>query len=118
MSISNVTAYIVAVTTVSEMNAHEHWRVRQKRAKAQRLAARLATASARNLAALRLPLRITLTRCSPRFLDSDNLVASQKHVRDGITDALGLDDGDPRLNWLYEQRPGKAARTYVEIRGA
>ena len=40
-------------------------------------------------------------------LDSDNNVAAFKHVRDGVTDALGLkDDDDPRLTWAYDQEKG------------
>ena len=47
---------------------------------------------------------ITLTRVAPGTLDrEDNLTAGFKAVRDGIADALGLDDRDGRLRWHYEQ---------------
>ncbi len=100
----------LAIRTVSEANAHEHWRLRQKRAKAQR-----STAGVVVLAALREPGRprvappctVTLTRLAPsNGLDTDNLAGSQKHVRDGIADALGIDDRNPAVTWLYDQQRG------------
>ncbi len=103
-------ALTLAIRTVSEANSHEHWRLRQKRAKAQR-----STAGVVILAALRapgtrrvtFPATVTLTRLAPsQGLDSDNLAGSQKHVRDGIADALGIDDRDPRVTWLYDQERG------------
>ena len=56
-----------------------------------------------------------LTRIGPRRLDSDNLAAALKHVRDGVADALGMDDGDPRLVWLYGQRRGKPGEYAVLV---
>lgn len=104
-------AFTVPVRTVSEANAHEHWRVRQKRAKVQRFYASLLT---------RVPDHwdkaiVTLTRIAPRALDSDNLAGSQKHVRDGIADTLGIDDRDPRVEWRYAQRRGKPREYAVEV---
>jgi len=69
-----------------------------------------------DLAARKISVR--LTRVGPRRLDSDNLAAALKHVRDGVADALGVDDGDPRLEWIYDQqrcRPGEYA-VLVDIR--
>jgi hypothetical protein len=104
---------VIPVRTVSEANSHEHWRARQRRAKEQRgIALLVARGLGKPPAA---PLTITLTRVSPRALDSDNLAGSQKHVRDGIADWLGVDDGDPRLTWLYEQRRGAAGATEITI---
>jgi hypothetical protein len=59
-----------------------------------------------------MPCSITLTRIAPRRLDSDNLARSLKAVRDGIADAIGVDDGDPRLEWRYAQEQG-AVREYA-----
>ena len=47
--------------------------------------------------------RISLIAMLRRTLDSDNLVGSQKPLRDAIAATLGLDDADPRLNWEYAQ---------------
>ena len=46
---------------------------------------------------------------------SDNLAAALKHVRDGVADALGMDDGDPRLVWLYGQRRGRPGEYAVLV---
>jgi hypothetical protein len=52
-----------------------------------------------------LPCTITLTRMSSsaRMLDDDNLRGVLKAVRDGISDKLGIDDGDARITWKYDQ---------------
>lgn len=49
-------------------------------------------------------LVITLTRLAPGRLDhEDNLTAGFKAVRDGIADALGVNDRHPTLRWFYAQ---------------
>ncbi|MEK7178592.1 MAG: hypothetical protein AAB721_02980 [Patescibacteria group bacterium] len=48
-------------------------------------------------------LVITLTRRGPGMLDDDNLAAGFKPVRDGIADALGVNDSNPMLRWFYAQ---------------
>lgn len=119
------------IRTVSEANSHEHWRKRAKRAKRQRHAAKAGTwAGAAKFAPFRavafdngelicraniVPVVVIITRIAPRDLDSDNLAGSQKHVRDGIADALGIDDRDPRVEWLYAQRRGAPKEYAVEI---
>ncbi len=61
-----------------------------------------------------LPAVVTLTRLAPSSgLDDDNLRGALKSVRDGVADALGLDDRDPRVSWRYEQR-----RTHPRKTGA
>ena len=55
-----------------------------------------------------IPLLIRITRISPGHLDHDDGVnISAKHVRDGVADALGLDDRDGRISWRYAQRSCK-----------
>lgn len=48
-------------------------------------------------------LVITLTRIGSGMLDGDNLAAGCKHLRDGIADALEVNDAHPRLRWFYSQ---------------
>lgn len=48
-------------------------------------------------------VHVRLVRYGPRRLDSDNLAAAFKPIRDGIADALGVDDGSDRVAWSYEQ---------------
>jgi len=57
-----------------------------------------------------LPLVVTLTRIAParfRRMDSDNLSGAFKQVRDGIAERMGVDDGDPRWIWRYQQEAGE-----------
>lgn len=56
-----------------------------------------------------VPCRVVITRVSPRPLDSDNLTGSAKHVRDEVAAWLGVDDRDPRVEWLVAQEKGPAA---------
>ena len=94
------------IRTWSEANARVHWGKRARRARKQRDAARMlvrmAGADVEGLGTI----TVTLTRIAPRALDSDNLSSALKAVRDGIADALGLDDGDSRLDWRYAQHCG------------
>jgi crossover junction endodeoxyribonuclease RusA len=94
---------------VNETNAREHWAARSSRAKAQRGITSLRLSAELRANPWRPPgdrWRISITRLGPRRLDDDNLAASAKHVRDGVADALGIDDGDERLAWEYHQRRG------------
>lgn len=64
---------------------------------------------------VKLPVDVTITRIAPRKLDDDNLAASAKSVRDGIADALGCKDNDPRVTWTYAQERGAAKAYAVRI---
>lgn len=99
----------------SVANLREHWSKRAKRTKSHRT---LALAYTR--AALRAPLPpgrldVSLVRIAPRALDSDNLASACKGLRDGIADALGIDDGDRRLTWSYGQRKGAPRQYGVQV---
>lgn len=76
-------------------NARVHWRVRAKAAKAYREACGWACKAAGLTAPLtigKLHLWIDFYPPDKRRRDDDNLVASFKNGRDGVADALGLDD--------------------------
>lgn len=108
---------------VSESNARGHWSKRKKRAGQQRGVTRLVIASRRALRGDILdthPLLVTFTRLAPsKGLDDDNLRGALKAVRDGMADALGIDDADPRVTWEYgqERRKTYAVRIRIEERG-
>ena len=118
--------FAIPIRTVSEANRREHWAAKAKRAKAQRgLAGALTRLNLINAEPCKFDAprnsrrrSVTLTRVAPRKLDTDNLARSLKAVRDGIADALGIDDGDERVAWLYAQRRGapKTHEVEVEIR--
>jgi hypothetical protein len=114
--------YVVNIRTVSEANraSHEHWRKRQQRAKQQRSNAAWSAEACSKPKRWPLPCVIKLTRIAPsNGLDSDNLPVSMKHVRDGIADAMGIDDRDPRVTWEYSQERGapKQYAVRVEVTG-
>ena len=110
----------VLVRLVNGANAREHWAVRANRAKAQRAQAALAlraSAIGRPLA-LQIAgggLTITITRRGGRRMDDDGLTISAKHVRDGIADWLGIDDGDKRLTWIVRQDKAPRGQHWVDV---
>lgn len=86
-----------------------------RKAKERRLGM-LAVAGSRETVPV-LPVVVTITRVAPRALDDDNLAYAAKAIRDGIADALGVRDNDPRVSWRYEQRkPERGCKPAVEIR--
>ena len=125
---------VLPIRTRSEANRREHWAAKAKRAKEQRGVAAMLVRRAYNAsgarkpdasgaltlrgkAVLSEPVTITLTRIAPRKLDSGNLEASFKAVQDGVADALGIDDGDERLTWVYGQLKGdpKEYEVWVDV---
>jgi len=53
-----------------------------------------------------VPALVRFTRISTGRLDDDNLGAALKHIRDGIAQALKVDDGGPFVRFEYAQRRG------------
>lgn len=108
----------VPVKLVNVANAREHWAVRAKRAKAQRLETRSALMHHSRmpvLVALDSGISITITRRGGRRMDDDGLTISAKHVRDGIADWLGIDDGDKRLTWVVKQDKAPLGMHWVDV---
>jgi crossover junction endodeoxyribonuclease RusA len=106
---------LLPVRTWSEANVRGHWGKRARRAKRQREAARLLVRAARIAIPKSGPVAITLTRIALRALDSDNLASGFKAVRDGVADALGVDDGSARIEWRYAQERGKPGEYAVKV---
>jgi hypothetical protein len=100
----------IPVRIVSVANMREAWQARHRRAKAQRMSAAyslIADVGKRPVQiGERSELRIKLTRYGGRRMDSDNLQAAFKAIRDGVADWLDMDDGSPLLHWEYEQAKG------------
>lgn len=93
--------FTLPIKTVGGLNAREHWRKRAARVKVERSTAMLAARSA--LGGDPRPCIVTLIRLSPGTLDDDNLQGAGKAIRDGIADAIGVDDRDPAIEWRYDQ---------------
>jgi hypothetical protein len=109
---------LLAIRTESEANLRENWHVKAKRVQTQRQITRVMVGQHQKDWRDDSPgvgYVITLTRIAPRPLDSDNLARSFKAIRDGIADALGIDDGSKRLTWNYAQEKGPPKQYAVRI---
>lgn len=103
----------VPLPTINPLNRREHHHARARRVAKERGLTTLCL-RANGGPPPALPVVVTLTRVSPRAMDSDGAIASQKSVRDAVAAWLGVDDRDtPELVWRYEQRKGPVG---VEIR--
>lgn len=87
-------------------NLREHWAVRAKRMKQHRFHGAYQTRKLIPLDDVEETDRIyvLIVRHGVRKLDSDNLASAAKGLRDGIADALDIDDGSERIQWSYEQQ--------------
>ena len=104
---------LIPVQTVSINNRREHWAVRATRTRHHRRIAAMivSTAIKKRGMPITFPLVIDMVRLASRRMDDDNLRAALKALRDGIADALGVDDGDRRLTWNYFQSSYTASST-------
>ena len=102
-------------------NQREHWSDSAGRARLQRTQSAMMTRLKLQTRGVRSAVEqamgngglvVHITRIAKRSLDEgDNLPASAKHVRDGVSDALEVDDADKRVSWTYEQKAGEPAVT-------
>lgn len=60
-------------------------------------------------------MAVTMVSVRRRRCDDDNLVAACKPLRDAIAATLGVDDGDPRIQWRCEQIIGSPVGVVVLI---
>lgn len=86
----------------SESNARGHWAAKHRRTAATR--GPVALLARPQVSGLVGPWSVLMTRVAPRKLDDDNLRGALKAARDGVADALGVDDADDRVTWQYDQR--------------
>lgn len=93
------------IKTISEANCRQHWRVKSKRRQEQQQTITGMLMNALRGREIELPCVVKLTRVGPKRMDDDNLAGSFKGTRDAIARKLGVDDGDPRIKFQYEQCP-------------
>jgi len=94
----------VPVQLKNTSNGREHWRATAKRAKLVRETTRMLIQVATN--GKTFPLIVRLVYVGPRQLDDDGIASAVKSLRDGVADALGVDDRDPRVVWVPDQERG------------
>jgi hypothetical protein len=87
------------------------WRASSARRKKQRRDANYLTPRR-----MQVPAIVLMTRLSSGELDDDNLRPALKSIRDGIADALGIDDRDPSVRWEYAQARCKRGDEGVRVR--
>jgi len=86
-------------------NSREGWRATAKRAQLVRETTRMLIQGATN--GKTFPLIVRLVYVGPRQLDDDGIASAVKSLRDGVADALGVDDRDPRVVWVPDQERGE-----------
>lgn len=102
---------VLPLRTISGANAREHWAVKAKRVRNERIVtARLWPLKWRRKD-WDWPIVVWLTRRAPSGgLDDDNLRVALKAIRDQVAHELGLkSDRDPRVAWQYGQERGPYA---------
>lgn len=107
----------VPVRTISAINAREHWAVRAKRVKSERIATAWALRGACSEGLIKREPIVRLTRLMGprgRMLDDDNLRSALKSVRDSVAEWLRADDADERITWVYAP-PERAAQWGVRV---
>ena len=106
---------MLPLRTVSGANMREHWSAKAKRAKLHRSTARMMLTLDKKWCAKQNHFDVRITRIAPKKLDSDNLAISNKAIRDGIADAIGIDDGSNKFSWEYRQESGRPKEYAVRV---
>lgn len=96
----------------STANLREHFAAKATRTKTHRSAGFLLARSFKHSGE---KLLVVLTRHSQRSTDSDNRSALFKGVRDGVADALGVDDRSERVVWHCQQVKSKDTRVSLQV---
>ena len=107
----------VPIKTPSTANLREFWATKARRVKAQRQAVYLClkSAIAKGLELPPLPVVVTLIRMNSHPLDSDNVQAALKGVRDEVAKAYGVDDRGAHIEWRYAQARGRPSSVVVSV---
>ena len=102
-------------------NARVHWAVKSGAAKRQRrdacIAVKLAGWNAAALPEGRLHLWIDFYPPTRRLPDDDNMLSRMKPARDGIADALGIDDRRFVSHPFVHSKPHKGGEVRIRITG-
>jgi len=99
-------------------NARVHWAVKAKAAKSYRLTCFAIARAAKASAAWEGDIHLRMGFAPPdnRHRDDDNMIAACKSLRDGLADALGVNDRRFRLHSAVLP-PMKGGAVLVELSG-
>ena len=95
------------IKTLSTLNNRKHWRSVSAARKKERQAGRDMMLGHGIKLPLTRRLVVTFCRLSAGSLDDDNLAAAGKSIRDGVADALEIDDANDLVEWVYTQERAK-----------
>lgn len=95
-------------------NARPHWAAKARAAKKARQEASLLAGSIGRLTAKRLKVVMVFSPPDRRRRDADNLIGSTKAARDGIADAIGVDDSHWDIS-IRRTDPVRGGNVRVEI---
>ena len=97
-------------------NARVHWAVKAKAAKTYRQLCAILTRQS-GAKAKGIPLNITVSFHPPdnRPRDDDNYISAFKPGRDGVADALGIDDKHFHPTYQPRQAPIKGGAVIIEM---
>jgi hypothetical protein len=93
--------------------SHCHWRVVARERSSQRAIVRWTLLTQQRIEG---PWEVTIVRQSRGTLDSDNLQASCKSIRDEIADWIGVDDSSAQITWIYKQEKCRGYGVRIEVR--
>lgn len=110
-------------------NARLHWRAKIDPKKDAKLAAARATCQAKGFELMRaelslnddpIPVVIKFYPPDRRARDDDNIIGSFKHSRDGIAEALSVNDRRFRPHYFFEEptKPGKVEVSFPQGRNS
>jgi hypothetical protein len=109
---------VAGLRLVSEMNRHEKrgetWARKAAQKEAVTIALLRTRASPKELRG-RVPLRVTIARLRHPKTDADNRASSAKWAIDAVATWIGIDDGDERVTYVVEDRPGPGLGVQIEI---
>jgi len=119
-----VIAYSLRNEIVSEANRHNFWARKYRRVTNHRFTAKIFSEIAFRDAGWhwdgKTNLTISMTRVIKKYgktMDDEQAAEALKATQSGIADALKVEDNNPHIKWVYNQRRGNLSilKSYVDV---
>lgn len=109
-----VLSVTLPVHLTNTSNARQHWGTTARKARVRHTVTLAVQTRARHVGSVLsgvgvgdlAVLAVRLVYIGPRELDDDGVASAVKSLRDGVADALGVNDRDPRVTWVPDQERG------------